>query len=135
VSWWYALARKKPFCRKTPQISVEKVGYRGGGCLGSAVSMGKIAHSIDRPPNQMRAWCTNRIMQTHKIICDVCASYATRFEIEVIGPPGTPSEFVDDDSWIRCPKCGPRKQRQRAELSQKATIEFFLPVSASHSAG
>lgn len=72
-------------------------------------------------------------MQTHHIQCDACGSSASRLEIEIIGPVGTPSEIVDLDMWIRCPKCGPRKQPPPLNKAQKGTIDYIRPMSTAHS--
>ena len=71
-------------------------------------------------------------MQTRIIKCQACGSDANRFEIEIIGTAGTPSEIVELNNWIRCPNCGPRKQSAPPDISQKATIDFIRPMSATN---
>ena len=102
-------------------------GYHGGICgertNGRATGRHGLAANLVKRLN----------VQAQHIKCDVCGSYATRLEIEIVGTAETPSEIVDLIAWIQCPKCGPRKQPAPPDVGQKATIEYIRPMPTPNS--
>jgi transcription elongation factor Elf1 len=66
------------------------------------------------------------------IKCNACGASASPLEIEVVGTADLPSEIVDVISWIRCPKCGPRKQTASSKLAQKDTVDYIGRLPAAH---
>jgi DNA-directed RNA polymerase subunit RPC12/RpoP len=64
-------------------------------------------------------------VQSQHIRCYVCGAHAARLEIEIVGTAGTPSEIIDLDAWIKCPRCGPRKQSAGPDVGQKATVDYI----------
>jgi hypothetical protein len=67
-------------------------------------------------------------LKVKNITCTACGAHAKRLQIELVGTADAPSEIIDGNSWIQCPKCGPRKQPAPSELRQKATIDYIGPI-------
>jgi DNA-directed RNA polymerase subunit RPC12/RpoP len=67
-------------------------------------------------------------LKAKTIICAICGAHARPLEIEVVGIADEPSEIIDVNSWIQCPKCGPRKQPAPSELGQNVTIDYIGPI-------
>ena len=67
-------------------------------------------------------------MKAKTIICAIYGAHARPLEIEVVGIGNAPSEIIDVNSWVQCPKCGPRKQLASSELGPKVTIDYIGPI-------
>ena len=67
-------------------------------------------------------------LKAKNITCTVCGANAKRLQIELVGTADAPSEIIGGNSWIQCPKCGPRKQLAPSEPDQKATIDYIGPI-------